>query len=88
MADVNEKIKENLKHIKEDASHYAERAGEGIREFREKMHVYREGANEFLDSMSTYIKENPQRSALITGGIGLGLGIILGLLMRGGRRDR
>jgi len=33
------------------------------------------------------MKEHPQKSSLIAGGIGLGVGIILGLLMRGGRRD-
>ena len=78
--DTAHKIKEGIQSLGADA-------GEKFNELREKMMVYREGANEFFDSMADYIKENPQKSAIIAGSIGMGIGVILGLLMRGSRRD-
>jgi len=82
--DTAKRIKEG---IKEGIQSLGAGAGEQFNELREKVMVYREGANEFFDSMGEYMKEHPQKSSLIAGGIGLGVGIILGLLMRGGRRD-
>jgi len=85
--ETGEKLKEGIKNLKGDAEQYRDFAEEGYREFREKMSVYREGANEFIDAMGVYIKENPQKSALIASGIGFGFGMIVALLLRGGRRD-
>jgi ElaB/YqjD/DUF883 family membrane-anchored ribosome-binding protein len=79
--------KDPTKKIKEGFQSFGADAEEKFNDLREKVMVYREGANEFFDSMSEYIKANPSKSTLIAGGIGLGFGIILGLLMRGGRKD-
>ena len=79
--------KDTAKKIKEGMQNLGSEAEQQFNELREKVMVYREGANEFFDSMAEYIKENPQRATLIGGSIGLGVGIILGLLIRGGRRD-
>ena len=84
------KLKEGYKHIKEGASQFRNRANdslnEGLKDFRDRASIYQEDAMEVLDSLSAYIKENPQRSAIIAGGIGVGVGLFLALFMRGGRR--
>ncbi|MDH5654495.1 MAG: hypothetical protein OEZ34_01190 [Spirochaetia bacterium] len=84
---ATEAEKETAKKIKEGIQTLSSDAEKQFNELRDKMMVYREGANEFFDSMAEYIKENPQKATIIGSSIGLGLGIILGLLMRGGRRD-
>ena len=80
------KFGEGLNKFKEEASHLGDRAKEELGKLKDRASVYKEGANEFLDAAAAYIRENPQRSVLIAAGTGIGLGIILGLLMRG-RRD-
>lgn len=73
-------------HLKEEASKLSDKAREELQKLKEKASVYKEGATEFLDAASTYVKENPQRSMVIAGVAGIGLGVIIGLLLRG-RRD-
>lgn len=64
------------------AGRLGHQAREGVQQFRERVGIYQEGATEFLDSLALYIKENPQRAAIIAGVSGLGLGLLLGLLVR------
>lgn len=73
------KLGQRLGHMKDEAVQMGHKV-------KERMTVYKEGASEFMDGMSEYVKENPQKSALIAMGAGVGLGIIIGLLLRG-RRD-
>ena len=84
------KLKESYQHLKEGASQFKNRANEslneGLKELKDRASVYQEDAMEMLDSLSAYIKENPQRSTFIAGGIGVGVGLFLALLMRNGRR--
>lgn len=81
-----QKVREGIQHLEERAQQFKERASEKAQQVRERVSAYQAGANEFLDSMAVYIRENPQRAALIAAGMGVGVGIILGMLMRG-RRD-
>lgn len=62
------------------------KAGEEWANLKEKMQAYGEGAEEFIDSLGKYIKENPQRASIIAAALGLSIGFILGLLVRGGRK--
>ncbi len=71
--------------IKEQAANLAGKAKEGMAKINERTQVYQEGAKEFLDSVGLYIKENPQRSAIIAVLTGLGLGILLGRISKRGR---
>ena len=73
--------------LKEQAGQIAGKAKEGFARLNEKTAVYQEGAKELLDSVGLYIKENPQRSAMIAILTGLGLGLILGRLTKRGRND-
>jgi ElaB/YqjD/DUF883 family membrane-anchored ribosome-binding protein len=68
--------------LKEKVQMARQKAGEEWEHVRERLSVYGEGAEEFIDSLARYIKENPQRSAMIAGAAGLGIGLILGLLLR------
>ena len=74
------KLKEGIENIRDEAS-------EKFSKVREQAMVYREGAHEFLDSVSDYIKENPQTASMIAGAVGMGIGMIFGMLIRPGRRD-
>lgn len=74
------KLKEGMEHLRDEAS-------EKFSKVREQALVYREGAHELLDSVSDYIKENPQTAAMIAGAVGMGIGMIFGMLIRPGRRD-
>lgn len=71
--------------IKEQVQHAKKRAGEEWENVRERISVYSEGADEFIDAVGRYIKENPQKSAIIAAASGLGAGLILGLLLRSRR---
>jgi ElaB/YqjD/DUF883 family membrane-anchored ribosome-binding protein len=84
---AKEKIREGMRHIKEETGHLSEKAREGARVAREKALHYREDAKEFLDDASEYIKKNPQQSTLIAAGVGALAGIIIGLLIRGNRHN-
>jgi ElaB protein len=77
------KLKESLHVLKQDAHELQSRASATLRELSDRTARYREDAGEIIDAMAEYCKENPQRAALIAAGAGLGLGVILGLLMRG-----
>ena len=81
---------ESVQHLKEGANQFGDRAqesfNEGWREFRNRASVYQGEANEFLDELAKKIKENPQQSALVAGAVGVGVGLVLGLMMRGRRR--
>lgn len=85
-----QQFQEGVEQMKKSAAQMSGRANEtfhiGMKEFKNRATVYQGDATEFLDSMAVYIKENPQRSALVAGAAGLGLGLILGLMTRG-RRD-
>mgnify|MGYP007095758908 FL=1 len=71
--------------IKEQAAQLARKAKEGFARLNERTQVYQEGAREFLDSVGLYIKENPQRSAIIAVLAGLGLGLLIGRATKRGR---
>jgi len=71
--------------IRGSVQHARQRAGEEWDHVRDRLSVYGEGADEFIDAVARYIKENPQRSAIIAGATGLGIGLIAGLILRGRR---
>ena len=79
------KMKEGVDHLKEEAAHLRDKAEEGYRYVRERAQPYQQEAHEFIDSVGKYAKENPQTAAMIAGAAGMGIGIILGMLMRGNR---
>lgn len=78
-AQETSRLRAGIGHMKEEAAQLGEK-------LKERVTVYKEGASELLDSASEYIKEHPQKSAMIALGVGVGLGVIVGLLLRG-RRD-
>ena len=77
------RLKDSVQSLKADVAELQDRASAGLRELKEKGQVYREKSGEVIDSVAEYCKENPQQAALIAGATGLGVGVILGLLMRG-----
>ncbi|GIX41326.1 MAG: hypothetical protein KatS3mg129_1059 [Leptospiraceae bacterium] len=79
-------LKQKYEDLKQKYEALKGKAGEEWIHIKEKMQVYGEGAEEFFDSLSRYIKENPQRASIIAGALGLSIGFILGILIRGGKR--
>jgi ElaB/YqjD/DUF883 family membrane-anchored ribosome-binding protein len=77
--------KQKYEELKQKYEALRSKVGEEWVHIKEKMQVYGEGAEEFFDSLARYIKENPQRASIIAGILGLSVGLILGILIRGGK---
>jgi ElaB/YqjD/DUF883 family membrane-anchored ribosome-binding protein len=77
--------KQKYEELKQKYEALRSKVGEEWVHIKEKMKVYGEGAEEFFDSLARYIKENPQRASIIAGILGLSVGLILGILIRGGK---
>lgn len=71
--------------LKEKVQQVRARAGEEWSNVRDRVSVYSEGADEFIDSVGRYVKENPQRSVMIAGAVGVSVGVLIGLLLRSRR---
>lgn len=71
--------------LKEKVQQVRARAGEEWANVRDRVSVYSEGADEFIDSVGRYVKENPQRSVMIAGAVGVSVGVLIGLLLRSRR---
>lgn len=79
-------LKKRYEDLKQKYDQLKEKVGEEWVHIKDKMHVYGEGAEEAIDAMSRYIKENPQRASIIAGLLGLSVGFILGILIRGNKK--
>ncbi len=79
-------LKQKYEELKQKYEVLRSKAGEEWSHIKEKMHVYGEGTEEFIDSVGRYIKENPQRSTIIAASIGFGIGLILGLIIKGDKK--
>lgn len=81
--DAVTRLKDSVQTLKEDVADLQSRASARLNDLKEKSQVYREKGGEVIDSLGEYCKENPQQAAIVAGAAGLGIGVILGLLMRG-----
>lgn len=79
------KVKESYEQARKKASELGHKADEEFAHLKEKLNTYSHGADEFLDELAAYIRENPQRAAMIAGVTGLSIGILIGLVLRGRR---
>lgn len=66
-------------------SQYAQHAGSRV---RDHLDTVSHQAGEGYDQMQSYVKHNPTRSLATVFGIGIGLGLIVGLSLRGGNNSR
>ena len=83
--ETTSKLKEGLMNVEEKAARLGQKATEKMDNIKTRAVVYQQTTGEFIDALAEYIKQNPQRSALVAGATGVGLGIIVGLLLR--RKD-
>lgn len=81
----SEKGSARLDQLREQAGQIAGKAKEGLNRLNESTAAYQEGARELLDSIGLYIKENPQRAAVIAILSGIGLGFLFGRITKRGR---
>ncbi|MBL8018814.1 MAG: hypothetical protein JNM27_04035 [Leptospirales bacterium] len=81
----SEKGSARLDQLREQAGQIAGKAKEGLNRLNESTAAYQEGARELLDSVGLYIKENPQRAAVIAILSGIGLGFLFGRITKRGR---
>lgn len=81
----SEKGSNRLDQLKDQAGQFAGKAREGLNRLNESTAAYQEGARELLDSVGLYIKENPQRAAIIAVLTGIGLGFLFGRATKRGR---
>ena len=78
-ADKKEKVKEVLQNVRENLSHKLHDGTEKAQEVYEK--VSHTTIDDVTKSVSNYVKDQPGKSLLIAGAVGL----VAGLLIRGGR---
>ncbi|MCS7204712.1 MAG: hypothetical protein NZ853_03365 [Leptospiraceae bacterium] len=76
------KFQQAYEELKQKLESIRVKAEEELRLLREKAKVYGAGAEEFIDSVGRYVKENPQRSSIIAILIGFVIGLLLGLLIK------
>ncbi len=81
-ARIKDSLNASLGTFKENASKYGQAAAEEIEHLRGRLGEYQEKSKEMLDTISAFVRENPQHAAMIAGATGLGIGLILGLLLR------
>ena len=77
-------LNEGLGSMKENAARYGQSAAEEIEALRLKLNQYQDRSKELLEVLAEFIRENPQHAALLAATTGLGLGLILGLILRRG----
>jgi ElaB/YqjD/DUF883 family membrane-anchored ribosome-binding protein len=90
-AKLGEKADDAMSTAKETASNYAGRAKEAVSQYAGKAKEYAQQGYEYAsdktvkakDTAQGYIEDNPWYAV----GIALGVGVLLGMLMRGGGRD-
>ena len=98
---ARDSVKRDLKNLKEDVGavgreeadrlrDLAAQADEKVRaraaELRQRAQRYYDEASERFDEYQRYLTERVQERPLQSTGIALGVGVILGLLLAGGRR--
>lgn len=75
-------IKETLENLKHDALEIQAKAKETLNELKDRSQVYQETAKQALDQAAEYCNENPQKAAAIAAAAGIGMGVILGMLLK------
>lgn len=70
-----------------DASRRFEQAvSEGIEQIRAQSRAYADTASQQLEEAQRYVVEHVRERPLVSTGVALGVGVLLGLLLSGGRR--
>lgn len=86
----DDSLSEELQNLKNKAKKITGKAREEylehVSDLKEKLKQVTgetsEKAKQIIDQTGTYIKENPQKATLISLGVGVGLGLVIGLLLR------
>jgi ElaB/YqjD/DUF883 family membrane-anchored ribosome-binding protein len=81
------KLSDEAQRIAAEAAHRIEAAvQEGLAKLRAQSKVYAETATEQLDEAQKYAAERIRERPLASAGVALGVGVVIGLLLAGGRR--
>jgi|LauGreSBDMM110SN_4_FD.fasta_scaffold151851_2 ElaB protein len=89
------KLESEIRQLEVESKNISKRAREQyleqVSDFKEKIKQIGDDAGikakQVIDQAGEYISQNPQKSALIGLGIGLGAGILLGLLSRRSKHE-
>jgi ElaB protein len=89
------KLESEIRQLEVESKNISKRAREHyleqVSDFKEKIKQIGDDAGikakQVIDQAGEYISQNPQKSALIGLGIGLGAGILLGLLSRRSKHE-
>jgi ElaB/YqjD/DUF883 family membrane-anchored ribosome-binding protein len=81
------RVAESAERAFADASRKFEQAvSEGIEQIRAQSRAYADTASQQLDEAQRFVVEHVRERPLVTTGVALGVGVLLGLLLSGGRR--
>ncbi len=89
IADAVSRIASQTEHSFSEASKRFEKVvGEGLEQIKAQSRTYGDNAGEHLDEAQRYIVEKVKEKPLLGVGAALGVGVLVGLLIAGGRNNR
>ncbi|MDO8901069.1 MAG: hypothetical protein Q7V15_06925 [Phenylobacterium sp.] len=80
-------LAEDAQRTFRDAAHHFERAvQEGVEQIRAQSRAYADTAGEQIEEAQRYVVEHVRERPLAATGVAVGLGVVIGMLLAGGRR--
>lgn len=72
--------------FRDAAKHFERAVQEGVEQIRAQSRAYADNAGEQLEEAQRYVVENVRERPLAATGVAVGIGVVIGLLLAGGRR--
>ncbi|HMO41746.1 MAG TPA: hypothetical protein PKB04_00105 [Phenylobacterium sp.] len=72
--------------FREAAKHFERAVHEGLEQIRAQSRAYADTAGEQLEEAQRYVVDNVRERPLAATGVAVGVGVVIGLLLAGGRR--
>lgn len=72
--------------FRDAAKHFERAVQEGVEQIRAQSRAYAETAGEQIDEAQRYVVEHVRERPLAATGVAVGVGVVIGLLLAGGRR--
>ena len=72
--------------FRDAAKHFERAVQEGVEQIRAQSRAYADTAGEQIEEAQRYVVENVRERPLAATGVAVGIGVVIGLLLAGGRR--
>lgn len=72
--------------FRDAAKHFERAVQDGVEQIRAQSRVYADTAGDQLEEAQRYVVDNVRERPLAATGVAIGIGVVIGLLLAGGRR--